>query len=225
MTAGLITKTFKDGAGNPYNSYLFDDGTGVLTSVHQVQQGEAHIGQLGGTTIRVSASFTLPNTVLTYAGRSSSSAGSLVANSTAVGSVVPLALPIARKNGGSGSILSLTLWKSSNDIFSISSAVFRAHIYNVAPTLVNGDGGVWQTTSIASGLINYIGFADISVDKQFSDGSAGVGMPKTSDGVSIALPFQTAGNSQNVYAVLEAIAPYKRLPGETLMLTAYIQQD
>jgi hypothetical protein len=170
---------------NPGN-VLYNDASGnpvavaaatplPVTSV--ATAGSAVIGKVGtdqttpGTTDRVttgdmvniSATFTRPANTTAYA------SGQLVANNVTAGSVTPMAfLLVSRYTGGAFRISRVRLNKSS---VVVTNASFRLHLYNtVAPSLVNGDGGVW----LSNGGTSYLGSVDISTDKAFTDAAAGV---------------------------------------------------
>lgn len=144
-----------------------------------------------------SASFTRPADTTAY------SSGDLVANSTTAGSVTPMQFTVGRIAGGSGMIRRLRLKKSDA---TLSGASFRLHLYNAAPTPSNGDNGAWLT----NGLANYIGSLDVTMDRAFTDGATGTGIPTAGAEVNFLLP-----SGQIVYGLLEARAAYTPVSGET----------
>ncbi len=139
--------------------------------------------------------------------------GDLVANSTVAGSVVPLALPIARANNTPSTLRRVRLKKSGT---SLTNAQFRVHFYRKLPTLANGDNGAWSTSES-----HYIGSVDITMDKAFTDGAKGFGIPSVGSEM-IALPDD---DLQVVYALLEARAAYTPVSGEQFTLTGEVFQD
>lgn len=178
---------------------------------------ELHLGEIGGNSALVSASFARPANTTAYAARVGNTPGSLVANSTTAGSVTPMALVVARKAAGTGTLSTVKLGKNST---SIANAYYRVHFYTSAPTVSNGDGGQWLTTS--SG---YLGFADITMDKVFSDGASGTGLPKTTAADPRTIIFATAAGSQTIYALIEAMGSYQPVSGETFTLTVDDARD
>lgn len=156
---------------------LFNDGTAVL-------------GFVGGITTRPSASFTRPNDTTAYA------SGDLVANSTTAGSVTPMQFTVARVAAGSGMIRRVRIRKTGT---SITNASFRLHLYNSSPTVTNGDNGAWLTDQAAT----YIGSLDVTMDKVFSDGAAGNGVPTIGSEINFVLP-----SGQVIYGLLEARAAF-----------------
>lgn len=181
---------------------LLTDSTGRL----HVATGatENHIGEVGGVSARPSGNFTRPSDTTAYA------SGDLVANSTTAGSVVPITIAVGRGASGSaatGMLRRLRLRKSGT---SITNAQFRVHVYSTASiTFANGDNGAWSTNAMA----NYIGSFDVTVDRAFTDGAAGVGVPT----IGSEITFIT----QNVYAVLEARAAYT--PGNAEVFTVELE--
>lgn len=191
-------------------------GAGDTLLIYYDQQpvfgpGEDHLGEVGGRSARVAASFARPASALVYA------AGQLIANNAAAASVTALALPVARKAGGTGMVTAVKITKSG---LSLANASFRAHLYRDAPTCANGDGGTWITTAS-----RYLGYADVTMDKAFSDEASGVGVVKDAAGNARNLIFDTASGSQSIYALIEARAAYSAAAGETFGVVAEVLQD
>lgn len=163
------------------------------------------IASMPGQSFSASASFTRPADTTAYA------SGDLVANSTTAVSVVALALVAARNEGASGIITRLRLAKST---VSLTNASFRVHLYKANPTEANGDNGAWSTTG-ANG--DYIGSFDVTMDKAFTDGAMGAGVPGTGN----YSQFVAANQSKVIYALIEARAAYS--PGNAEVFTLYIE--
>ncbi len=163
----------------------------------------------GGITRRVFASFSRPADAVAYA------AGDLIANSTTAGSVTVMQFSAARIAGGSGAVMRARLRKSTA---TLTNAAFRLHLYRAVPTPTNGDNGVWLT----SGAMSYIGAIDITVDRAFTDGAAGNGVPI----VGSAINFDLSSKSDALlYGLLEARAAYVPGSGETFEVDLEIYQD
>lgn len=112
----------------------------------------------------ISATFKRPSDTTQYA------SGDLVANSTTAGSVVPMRFDIS-DGGDGGMIRRARITKSGT---SVTTASFRVHLYSSATiTCANGDNGAWSTDQAA----NYFGAIDVTVDKAFTDGAVGHGVP------------------------------------------------
>jgi hypothetical protein len=133
------------------------------------------------------ASFTRPADTTAYA------SGDLVANSTTAGSVRPLEFQVAARQRGA-MIRRVILHKSGTGV---TNSSFRAHIYRAAPiTVANGDNGVWSTNR----SIDYAGAFDVTVDRPFTDGAIGVGVPLTGAEISV--------NDDGIFVLLEARGAY-----------------
>lgn len=141
--------------------------------------------------VSVANSFTRPNTNAAMA------SGQLVANSAVNTSVVAMAFSVARNNDAPTELSQVSIQKSSNVI---TNASFRLHVYSAAPVIMGagGDSTTWVTTLSNS----YLGSADVTLDKVFSDGGFGTN--------ALAAPLRViplAGNTF-VYCLLEARAAY-----------------
>jgi len=170
--------------------------------------GEAYIGKVGGNVANPSANFTRPADTTAYA------SGDLVANSTTAGSVVSMELTIARIAAGSGMLRRCKLHKSGT---SVTNASFRVHFYRAAPsTITNGDNGAFST----SGVADYIGAMDVTMDRAFTDGAAGFGQPV----IGSEMNFKLA-SGQTVRALIEARGAYTPANAEVFTLTLDSLQD
>jgi hypothetical protein len=155
-----------------------------------------------------SASFTRPADTNAYA------TGDLIANSTTAGSVVPMQLDCARQKGGTGQIVRTRLRKSGAGL---TNASFRVHLYRTAPTPANGDNGAWLTT----GALAYIGAFDITLDRAFSDGASGTGIPLAGP----VVVFAADAESTVLYALIEARAAYVPISGEIFTVVLETVRD
>lgn len=146
----------------------------------------------------VSAStFTRPANTTTYA------FGDLVADTTTAGSVTPLSFSTSLKSGESARVTGVKLFKSGT---SITSAIFRVHLYSTSPTVTNGDNGAWLSGSYSS----YLGAVDVTIDRAFSDGSAGIGQPSIG-----YFPVVKPSSGSIIYGLIEARSAYAPSSGET----------
>lgn len=122
--------------------------------------------------------------------------GQLVANSTTAGSVVPISFAgVVTAAGEVGRIYRVRIKTSST---SVTLAQFRVHFYNATVVPVNGDGAAWSTP-----VGSYIGACDVTVDRAFSDGAEGAGVPLIGTSMHYKIPSGTT-----LYALLEARAAY-----------------
>ena len=166
--------------------------------------GENFIGVMGGVTANPTANFTRPADTTAYA------SGDLVANSTTAGSVVPMTLTVTRVAAGSCILRKIKLHKSGT---STTNASFRVHFFRAAPaTITNGDNGVFSV----SGVADYIGAMDVSVDRAFTDGAAGFGTPVIGSEMSVKL-----ASGSTIVALIEARAAYT--PGNAEVFTVTLE--
>lgn len=137
--------------------------------------------------------------------------GDLIANSTTAASVTPFAIECVNAQTGIARIDRMRVQKSGS---SVTNCLVRVHLYKATVVPVNGDNAAFST-SIAS----YIGALDVTVDRAFSDGAEGAGVPLV--GSAIVLSTLDAGAATNtVYALLEARGAYTPASGETWTLIA-----
>lgn len=154
-------------------------------------------------TARVAASFTRPADTTPYA------SGDLVADSVTAGSVTPMSFAIG-VGGKGGMIRRVRLRKSGT---SVTNAAFRLHLWSLAPVPVNGDNGVWLTDK----AINYVGALDVTVDKAFSDGAAGNGVPLIGTEINFT--------ADTYFGLLEARGAYTPASAETFELLLEVRQS
>lgn len=137
--------------------------------------------------------FTRPANTTQYA------SGDLVANSTTAVLVAPLTFTLVP--GAAGQVRRVKLFKSDTGV---TTASFRLHLYATSPTVANGDNGAWSSTH--SG---WIGSLDVTVDKAFSNGAAGVGGMASGHGTEINF------NNPVLWGLLEARGTYTPASAET----------
>lgn len=174
--------------------------------------GENHIGEVGGNSAVVGATFNRPANTTAYA------SGQLVANDTVVGNLAPMQIAAARVNDKTGLIRRGRLTKSGT---STANAIFRAHLYKTSPTAANGDGGAFQTNN----ALTYIGSMDFDMSstnaRAFSDGVKCIATPN----VGSEIIFDPATGTQNIFALLEARGAYAPVSGETFTLALEVMRD
>lgn len=152
----------------------------------------------------VSATFTRPADTTAYA------SGDLVANSTTAGNVVPMTFPLSDIGRG-GMIRRCRIRKSGT---SVTSSSFRLHLYTTASiTCANGDNGAWSTNQ----AINYVGAFDVTVDRAFTDGASGNGIPVTGYEINFGL--------NNYYGLLEARGTYTPASAEVFTVELEVLKD
>ncbi len=176
--------------------------------------GEAHVGKVGGESAVVTGTLTRPADTLVYA------VGDLVANSTAAGSVLPIALLAARINAGTGLIRRVRL--STTHLALAGTEVFRVHLFRNDPTasagVANGDNGAFSVNGLAA---IHFGHADVTLDRVFRDGSKGVAVPM----VGSDMLFDAAAGSRAIYALIEARSAYTPASAETFTVALEVLRD
>lgn len=161
-----------------------------------------------GITTKPGASFIRPADTTAYV------AGDLVANSTVAGAVLPLVFEnVAREAGLGGMIRRCRIRKTGT---ATVGATFRVHLYCSAPTPAAGDNGAWLTNKAA----DYVGALDVTVDKVFSDGAAGNGVPA----IGSEIVFKAVGGA-SLYGLVECRGPYAPANGETFTVELEVLQD
>lgn len=165
--------------------------------------------QFSFTRTRSTASFTRPNDTTAYA------SGDLVANSTTAGSVTPLSFTnIARSMHGSGLIRSVVLRKTST---STTNASFRVHFFSASPTVTNGDNGALAGSLNAT----YLGGFDVTLDRAWTDGAWGKGLPI----IGTEVEFELGRATTTLYALVEARAAYTPTAQEVFTVIPRIFMD
>lgn len=180
---------------------------GVVNGDGSISTGSASPLPVAGVVSRPTATFTRPADTTAYA------VGDLVANSTTAGSVTPLQFTVARSAAGSGMIRRARIRKTGTNV---TNAIFRLHLYNVSPTASNGDNGAWLTNQAAE----YVGSFDLTLDKAFTDGAAGNGIPSVGFEVNFKLPSGTV-----LFGLLEARAVYTPASAEVFLVELEVLQN
>lgn len=153
-----------------------------------------------------SAPFARPADTSAYA------SGDLVANSTTAASVSVPSVRLHPKKSGLVKISRLRLKKTGTGI---TNAAFRVHLFSGRPTVTNGDNGVWLPTEAG-----YIGSFDVTVDRAFSDGAAGIGIPT----VGTVVLAQNAASDVQIFFLIEARGAYTPASAEQFTVTAEVEQ-
>lgn len=159
-----------------------------------------------------SANFTRPNDTTAYA------SGDLVANNTVANSVTPLSWTAARIAAGSFMVRRARFKSSST---SLTNASYRLHLYTSSPTQTGGagantgDNAAWSTTH--SG---YLGAIDATLDKAFTDGSSGNGVPNIGSEINVSL-----ASGQTIYGLVEARAARTPIAQEVITIELELLQN
>lgn len=148
-----------------------------------------------------SASFVRPGDGTTYA------IGDLVANSTVAGTVTPLQFTVGRIALGSVMIRRIKIHKLGT---STTNAQFRVHFFRTSPVSAAGDNEAFSTDNVA----DYVGAFDVTLDRAFTNGSAGFGVPTAGNDMSVVLSDGTS-----LFALIEARAAYAPQSSESFTVT------
>jgi hypothetical protein len=141
--------------------------------------------------------------------------GDLIANSGTAGSVTPMQFTVARAVDKAFSIRRLRLKKTGT---SLTGASFRLHLFRSSPVVTVGDNGVFANGNVlACNEANYMGYFDITMDRQFSDMAKGFGVPNVGSEIT-GDPFT---GTQLIYGLLEARGTYT--PANSEVFTAVLE--
>lgn len=158
------------------------------------------------------AALTRPNDTTTYA------SGDLIANSTTAGSVTPLAFGVTRLGSGAGRIFGARLWKDDE---TVTAASFVLYLFEVAPTVTNGDNGAFAVNTTE----NFIG--QIALD--LSSGALASTTDVTeSVAVSPNLCFDLehkASAGRTIYGFLTAAGSYAPSANEVFKVWLHMEND
>lgn len=164
----------------------YDESTGVIKTT-AAAASEIHIGEIGGKTIPVRATFTRPGDANAYAPNDA------VANSTSA----PTALTFtgaARVSGGSGYVVSAEV---THEAASVTPRL-RLHLFNASPTAFNDNAALALTYAIV-GAASYLGYIDL--EAMTSNG--GTDFSK-SQNITVRLPFKCNADA-NLYGLLQTL--------------------
>lgn len=183
--------------------------TGTFSLIALVKRGLQSLTSLLGQRANMPA--VLSGTVTRPADTTAYASGDLVANSTTAGSVTAITIANAvLAAGGGGRIERVRVRKTGT---SLTNASFRVHFYSATPTVTNGDNAAWL-----SPVTSYIGAFDVTVDRAFSNGAEGAGVPLVGNAMTFMIPSGTS-----IFALIEARGAYTPANAEvfTVMLESY----
>jgi hypothetical protein len=148
--------------------------------------------KVGGFTVNPEYSFTRPTDVAPYA------IGDLVANTTVVGTTIPLSWPVSRITGGGGSFMVRRARLITPGDNRTTDRSYRLHLWNIASGLsvANGDNGIFAPTKVS----DYAGYIDIPMHLSANTGAAGMGVPGGGSEINI----QLAAGQTSISGWLEA---------------------
>lgn len=185
--------------------------TGSVTVGSALPAGEAHLGQVGGTTVKKSGTITRPNDTNIYA------AGDAVTNSTSA----PVTASIsgcARISAGSGVILNAMLIDSANQA---TAGSFEAWIFDTTITADNDNAVFTPTDAELATVVAIIPF----VTSYIGDATSGAGGNRIYTSDQVNRGFVCAAASTTLYWALVARNAYTPVADEAFTLRMTIVQD
>lgn len=202
MPAPMVTTQLVDGNGAP----LGVAGT-PLPTVNA--PGEAHIGQVGGTTIVATGVLIRPADTAAYA------VGDLIGASTAAGAANLITLPgVARIPGGTGRIIRVRV--ATNQ--AAFAGTLRVHLFKTAVAPAVGDNGA--LAGAVANYVNYYGSADVTLAQGIlSDGAKGF------MAFSPPIAFDVPTGVSDIYALLETRTAFTPASGQRFSITAEADVD
>lgn len=203
----------KDGSGT--NKYLSTSGVGSdgdpHIPAHTVAAGEAHLGEVGGRTVKVNSSFTRPSDTTAYA------AGDALADSTSAPTVNTIT-NAARINAGSGVILNATLIDSA----AVATAgSFEAWIFDTTWTPDNDNAVFTPTDAELATLVCIVPFNVSYV----GDATVGAGGNRVYQSDPVNRGFVCGAASRNLFWVLVLRNAFTPVSAEIFTLRLTILQD
>jgi hypothetical protein len=143
-------------------------------------------------------------------------AGDRVADSTSAATVLEFT-NVARAIGEAVRIERVRLRKTGP---SLTNASFRVHLFRLQPTVNVNDNGIFNASNVLAlaDINGYVGSVDITMDKAAVIGARGVGVPTAGTGITAEAAGQ-ASHTLSLWAVIEALAAYTPVSGETFTLT------
>lgn len=156
---------------------------------------------------------TVSGSMTRLTGTTQYASGDVIGQSATAGSCSPITLNVAVYPNGK--IAALRLRKSGT---SVTTCTIRAHFYVTLPVFSNGDNSAWLTSKFDG----WVGSIDVTVDRAFADGAAGIGYPTQ------ALTYAATANATTgvapLYVVLEARSAYTPADSEVFTVSAEVVQ-
>jgi hypothetical protein len=198
----LGTKTVLDSVGASVTvKTVNDSGDSSTSPAHGIVDG---LGFQFDPSPRIftGATITRPADTAVYA------AGDVLATSTTLATanaaIASQTIQIARYADQPTSLLRMRLTKTGT---TLTSGIFRVHLYRSQPVLTNADNGVWLTTAVA----NYVGSFDVTMSRAMSDGAIGLG--SSTDGATI-VTTPVSGQNYLFYVIEVRGTAYTPISGE-----------
>lgn len=165
---------------------------------------ENHIGEVGGRTVVVSASFTRPANTTAYAAKD------VVSNSTSSPVVITFS-NVSRISGGSGYITKVRLMTDQ----STNVAAFRLHLFNTSPTAINDNDPFTLLWANRSSRVGYVDFDNMTTEGTGSDSA-------TTLNKDIRLAFSASG-SRDIFGILETNSVFTPASGQNFFIELTVE--
>lgn len=182
-----------------------------LTTGIPLTAGEAHVGEMGGNLVRVTAAeMTRPANTTAYA------AGDVVSNSESA--TTPLAFTnIARINGGSGYIVRASVTTDKKQI----TPRVRVHLFNAADATVSVDNTAYR--ELYADIGKRVGYFDLPAMTTAPD-ATNSDMSRSFDN-ALRVPFVCAAGSRDVYVVLETLDAFTPNSGQKFTVVLWADNN
>lgn len=179
----------------------------IGTIASALPAGEAHIGEVGGRLLRVSAEFTRPADTTAY------TAGDVVSDSTSASTLITLSNAV-RVNAGSGYIVRASLTTDRKSI----TPRFRVHLFNATGATVSADNAAYR--EVYADASRRLGYFDLPAMLTPAD-TANSDMSRSLDN-SIRFPFVAAAGTTSLFALLETLDAFTPASGQKFLLTLVV---
>jgi hypothetical protein len=186
------------------NAMLTKSASGALAS------GEAHIGEVGGNMLTISAEMTRPADTTAY------TAGDVVSNNATTTTPVQLA-NIFRVASGSGYIVKLRLVTDKKSI----TPRLRLHIFNVNTATVAADNAPYKELYADSD--KRLGYWDMPAMITAAD-TTNSDMSRTLD-LNCRIAVTAANGSRDLFVVYEALDGFTPASGQKFNITAVMDNN
>lgn len=167
------------------------------------------VQQVKGKLILATATLTRPNDTTAYA------AGDVVSNSASA--TTPLALPLARVEGGSGYLVAARLSTSKKSI----TPRMRVHLFNASDPTLAADNAAWR--ELFADASKRLGYFDLPAMSTAAD-TTNSNMARALD-LALRIPFVAAAAALNLYAVLETLDAFTPDANQQFSLTLLADVD
>lgn len=190
---------------------IFNGGTAVNSSNPlpvAPTASENHIGEVGGRTVRVAATFARPADTSAYA------ALDTVSTSTSAPVVITFS-NMARVNAGSGYITKARIITDQKT----NSARFRLHLYHTAPTLTNDNAAFPLLWADRANRVGKIDFSPMTTE----DATNSTCAESLNDAVRLSFTCEAANTA--LYGILETLDAFTPASAQNFYISLTAEQN